>query len=134
MQNTVMNANARLSSLSFLYGLLVMIVLNPAYVSPTLCEARCENTVPYLRRLKTLWHSLSKRETGDDISFTQFIQSLIYAARRYGKLSPFRQDLLQMIMEYKDCVKACEHQHSKRGARWPSMIESPLLTSDELYI
>ena len=50
-----------------------------------------------------------------DISFTQFIQSLIYAAERYGKLSPLKRQLLEMVIEYKDCVKACEHQHSKRS-------------------
>ncbi|XP_052803064.1 uncharacterized protein LOC128233430 isoform X2 [Mya arenaria] len=115
MPTKVMNSKGRILSFSLLYGVLVMIVLNPAPVSPTLCESRCENAVPYLRRLKTLWHHLSKREGSDDISFTEFIQSLMYAARRYGKLSPLKQDLLQMVIEYKDCVKACEHQHSKRS-------------------
>jgi len=61
----VMNSKGRMSSFSLLYGVLVMIVLNPAPVSPTLCESRCENAVPYLRRLKSIWHQISKREGGD---------------------------------------------------------------------
>lgn len=60
-----MNAKGKISSFSLLYGMFIMIVLNPATVSTTLCESRCENAVPYLRRLKQIWHTLSKREGND---------------------------------------------------------------------
>ncbi|XP_045209863.1 uncharacterized protein LOC123561503 [Mercenaria mercenaria] len=112
-----MNAKGKISSFSLLYGMFVMIVLNPATVSttPPLCQSRCEEAVPNLRRLKQLWHTLSKREGTDDISFTHFIRSLIYAAGRRGSRFPLKKDLINMVLEYKDCMKACEHQHSKRS-------------------
>ena len=50
---------------SVLYGAILMIALNSINLSATLCESRCENAVPHLRRLKTLWHHYSKREGGD---------------------------------------------------------------------
>ena len=50
-----------------------------------------------------------------DMPFPIFIQSLLIATRRFGKLRSLRYELIQMLSEYKDCVKACEHQHSKRN-------------------
>lgn len=49
------------------------------------------------------------------MSFTYFIKSLIDAAGRKGNGFPLRKDLINMVLDYKDCVKACEHQHSKRS-------------------
>lgn len=49
------------------------------------------------------------------MSFTYFIKSLIDAAGRQGNGFPLRKDLINMVLDYKDCVKACEHQHSKRS-------------------
>ena len=49
----------------FFGGALLLIVLNPVSSSSTLCETRCENAVPNLKRLKTLWHNVSKRVGGE---------------------------------------------------------------------
>lgn len=48
------------------------------------------------------------------MTFEAFVQSLIAASTRYDRLVPLRDNLMSMIGEYQDCVKACEHQHSKR--------------------
>ena len=48
------------------------------------------------------------------MTFESFVQSLIAASVRYNRLIPLRDNLMSMIGEYQDCVKACEHQHSKR--------------------
>jgi hypothetical protein len=49
------------------------------------------------------------------MSFAAFIQSLIAASERYSRLEPVGNYLITMIDRYQDCVKACEHQHSKRA-------------------
>lgn len=107
----------------------VVIVLNPATVSTTLCESRCENAVPYLRRLKQLWHHLSKRQGNDEMTFTHFIQSLIRAADGQVSLLSLKKDLVDMVLEYRDCVKACEHQHSKRSGITTERKINPLCLS-----
>jgi hypothetical protein len=48
------------------------------------------------------------------MTFESFVQSLIAASERYNRLIPLRDNLMSMIGQYQDCVKACEHQHSKR--------------------
>lgn len=48
------------------------------------------------------------------MTFESFVKSLIAASERYNRLIPLRDNLMSMIGEYQDCVKACEHQHSKR--------------------
>lgn len=50
-----------------------------------------------------------------DMSFAAFVQSLIAASERYSRLEPVGNYLITMIDRYQDCVKACEHQHSKRA-------------------
>jgi hypothetical protein len=72
----VMNAKGKIYSFSLLYGMFIMIVLNPATVSSTapLCQSRCEEAVPNLRRLKQLWHTLSKREGNDGKVLFLFIE------------------------------------------------------------
>lgn len=104
----------------FFGGALLLIVLNPVSSSSTLCETRCENAVPNLKRLKTLWHNVSKRVGGEDMPFPVFIQTLLIATRRNRRLRPLREELIEMLIEYKDCVKACEHQHSKRSGQYSS--------------
>ncbi|KAK6182418.1 hypothetical protein SNE40_010117 [Patella caerulea] len=53
--------------------------------------------------------------TGSDISFDEFIKSLITATDDRPMMGPLRNDLLRMIGRYRDCAVACEHQFSKRG-------------------
>lgn len=103
----------------FFGGALLLIVLNPVTSSSTLCETRCENAVPDLKRLKTLWHNVSKRVGGDD-PFPVFIQTILIATRRDRRLKKLRAELIAMLIEYRDCVKACEHQHSKRSGHYSS--------------
>ena len=50
-----------------------------------------------------------------DMSFAAFVQSLIAASERYSRLESVGNYLITMIDRYQDCVKACEHQHSKRA-------------------
>ncbi|XP_021369643.1 uncharacterized protein LOC110460809 [Mizuhopecten yessoensis] len=80
----------------------------------SLCEGRCESSTPHLQTLKDVWHKTSKRIGKQDMSFESFVTSLVAASERYLWLKPLRGDLLGMIAKYQDCVKACEHQHSKR--------------------
>ena len=49
------------------------------------------------------------------MSFTYFVKSLIVASKKFSELNRLKRDLISMVVEYKDCVKACEHQHSKRS-------------------
>lgn len=118
-----MNAKGKISSFSLLYGMFVMIVLNPATVYSTLCESRCENAVPYLRLLKDYWINIAKREASYDRTFTHFIQSLIHVAGKTGSGVLLKNELINMVLDYRDCLKACEHQHSKRSGPTPSYNE-----------
>ena len=61
-----------------------------------------------------------------DMSFAAFVQSLIAASERYQRLQPIENILVGMIERYQDCVKACEHQHSKRANDRPSYCEHQL--------
>ena len=66
----VMSTSGFTSTFSLFFGgALLLIVLNPVASSSTLCETRCENAVPSLKKLKTLWHNVSKRVGGDGKSF-----------------------------------------------------------------
>ena len=52
--------------------------------------------------------------------FPVFIQTILIATRRDRRLRKLRGELIEMLIEYKDCVKACEHQHSKRSGQYSS--------------
>ena len=84
-----MNAKGKISSFSLLYGMFIMIVLNPATVSTTapLCQSRCEEAVPNLRRLKQLWHTLSKREGTDGKSAYSQLEMIEYLVLMHVKVS-----------------------------------------------
>ncbi|XP_071156730.1 uncharacterized protein [Mytilus edulis] len=97
--------------------LIIFVILSTGHsrgVQSTLCEHRCETATPYLITLKLLWHRMSKRIGRQNMTFESFVKSLIAASERYNRLIPLRDNLMSMIGEYQDCVKACEHQHSKR--------------------
>ncbi|XP_022309278.1 uncharacterized protein LOC111115002 isoform X1 [Crassostrea virginica] len=94
---------------------LVVTSVFPQPATTILCERRCESSTPNLGRLKLLWHRMSKRIGKDDMSFAAFVQSLIAASERYSRLESVGNYLITMIDRYQDCVKACEHQHSKRA-------------------
>ncbi|XP_069120394.1 uncharacterized protein [Argopecten irradians] len=93
---------------------IVLSVYCEAAVARSLCEGRCESSTPNLQTLKNVWHTMSKRIGKQDMSFETFVKSLVAASEKYPWLKPVRGDLLGMIAKYQDCVKACEHQHSKR--------------------
>ncbi|XP_060068018.1 uncharacterized protein LOC132548214 [Ylistrum balloti] len=93
---------------------IVASVYTEATFTRSLCEGRCESSTPHLQTLKDMWHKMSKRIGKQDMSFEAFVTSLVAASERYTWLKPVRGDLLGMIAKYQDCVKACEHQHSKR--------------------
>ncbi|KAK3105845.1 hypothetical protein FSP39_007004 [Pinctada imbricata] len=97
-----------------IFSILFTSVL-PTPATTILCEARCETSTPLLIQLKSLWHRMSKRIGKDDMSFAAFVQSLIAASERYQRLQPVGNILVGMVERYQDCVKACEHQHSKRA-------------------
>ena len=62
----VMSTRGFTSTFSLFFGgALLLIVLNPVSSSSTLCETRCENAVPNLKRLKNIWHNVSKRVGGE---------------------------------------------------------------------
>ncbi|KAL4229014.1 hypothetical protein ACF0H5_012052 [Mactra antiquata] len=117
MLSKVMNATNKLSSFTLLFGMFVLIVLNPATVSTRLCESRCEEAVSDLRRLRLIWHHLSKREGNEEISFTEFVKKLVYATGKRKHLKSLMHEVVGAVLQYQDCMKACEHQHSKRSGR-----------------
>ncbi|XP_033733214.1 uncharacterized protein LOC117322418 [Pecten maximus] len=94
--------------------LIAISVYSEAAFTRSLCENRCESSTPHLQTLRDVWHKMSKRIGKQDMSFEAFVTSLVAASERYPWLQPVRGDLLGMIAKYQDCVKACEHQHSKR--------------------
>ncbi|KAL3835971.1 hypothetical protein ACJMK2_021430, partial [Sinanodonta woodiana] len=49
------------------------------------------------------------------VSFRSFIKYLYIASQKYHRLNPLRDGIIAMVAEYRNCVKACEHQHSKRN-------------------
>ncbi|KAJ8306807.1 hypothetical protein KUTeg_014891, partial [Tegillarca granosa] len=111
MKNLAVSTAITVVILLVLSSTVISVSISP---SATLCEARCETATPYLVTLKTLWHRMSKRIGKENMSFESFVQSLIAASERYSRLMPLRNNLIAMIGSYQDCVKACEHQHSKR--------------------
>ena len=61
-----------------------------------------------------------------DMPFPIFIRSILIYTRRHGSLRDLRYELIDMLREYKDCVKACEHQHSKRSGQFSKSYVYPV--------
>ena len=98
----------------FFGGALLSIVLNPISSSSTLCETRCENAVPNLKRLKTLWHKVSKRVGGDGKLFN-FIIDLLKKTSVNCKLDKLVRCYSKMKYPYHERIrysfKESEYKH-----------------------
>ncbi|CAG5131127.1 unnamed protein product [Candidula unifasciata] len=92
---------------------LLVFGLRPIF---SLCETRCEQSIPSLYRLRAYWSRSFKRIGEQRISFEQFLLSLVQESDSDDDVVRLlRSSLLRIIGRYQDCVMACEHQFSKRN-------------------
>ncbi|CAL1545506.1 unnamed protein product [Lymnaea stagnalis] len=97
---------------------LIVVALLAFGLRPSLssCENRCEQSIPSLTRLRSLWSRSFKRIGEQHVSFEQFLLSLVQASdSEDSSMRRLRVSLLRIIGRYQDCVMACEHQFSKRS-------------------
>ncbi|BFZ22237.1 hypothetical protein BsWGS_25276 [Bradybaena similaris] len=94
---------------------LLVFGLRPIF---SLCESRCEQSIPSLYRLRAYWSRSFKRIGEQRVSFEQFLLSLVQESDSENEaIRLLRSSLLRIIGRYQDCVMACEHQFSKRNGR-----------------
>ncbi|XP_070175291.1 uncharacterized protein [Littorina saxatilis] len=97
--------------------LLVLVLMLGPTPGAALCRDRCERVVPRLANLRMLWSRSFKRVGGNRISFEEFMLSLVQASSNHSsRTRGLSAALLSLMNQYQDCMLACEHPFSKRGA------------------
>ncbi|XP_069122396.1 uncharacterized protein [Argopecten irradians] len=105
------------------FSIAVLVIITCASsvtASSTLCERRCEASIPQLQNFRTLWYRLSiqLRTLGKPrVSFESFLKSLVFASERRNKLRSFRSAVMKMVSMYQGCTKACGHRYRKRSTQ-----------------
>ncbi|CAG5120978.1 unnamed protein product [Candidula unifasciata] len=85
---------------------LLVFGLRPVFSS---CESRCEAANRDLVELRTIWSRSYTIVNGQDVSFEQFLLSLVQETDD-PQAAAIRANVLLAVGRYQNCVMACENE------------------------